>query len=124
MLGFRVWDIQEKIFCSGGSTRRRFINSNGKPIVVWHINKKTMSWAENDPTLFLYLQSTGSFDINKKEIFEGDIVVASDGPNEICFEVKSIPQFYSLINGDSENIKLICLGSKYDDPELLIRTRY
>jgi len=114
---FRAWSKVEKImsdvkkidFCNGEIDARSFEETEIEEVVL--------------------MQSTGLFDKNGKEIFEGDALKNNDYPNQtfICkhsrlqasFQAESLNGLLTLSLWKDEERDWQVLGNIYENPELL-----
>lgn len=126
---FRAYD--------GGSLNRMYqpdevMVGNGD---IWIIDEDSVAgeWIVNNDIHLM--QSTGLFDINGKEIFEGDII--TNGPDVMCMKRHNTLGFYVEQKGEIEFIadcaileefeedakeiadRLEIIGNVYEKPELL-----
>ena len=122
---FRAWDKVKEIF-----TNYQIVDG-----MLYFMDKYTGVWNRDDKEKrFILMQSTGLFDKNGVEIFEGDIV---ENTTQIVylgdrFEVSwnGIYACFQLLNGGkSSNIPLEedfmsyeIIGNIYENPELLEAT--
>lgn len=126
---FRAWDVHEKKMFTNDQliiwNGNVYANDNSKLNVDnlkgWNIDEKYL------------MQSTGLFDKNGKEIFEGDIVVAMSQGVKAIGEVKRRIDGYWLMypawqhgefwhivkNVDTGETGVEIIGNIYENPELL-----
>lgn len=127
---FRAWDVHEKKMFTNDQliiwNGNVYANDNSKLNVDnlkgWNIDEKYL------------MQSTGMFDKNEKEIFEGDIVKYKSGCNTYAEEVAYDKNFggfgvrvdktdiiftFGEMFEDIDTSFLEVIGNIYDNPELL-----
>ena len=78
---FRAWDSVEEKF-----VEHFFITDNG---LICNMEKPTSGYNSPIPiekSELILMQSTGLFDRNGKEIFEGDIVLVLDSPYTVFYD--------------------------------------
>ena len=119
---FRAWIKTEKCFAD-------YIES-----IRFYINEIDLCWGgicESDCFDFegiIFTQSTGLFDKNNKEIFEGDVVLVLDSPYTVFYDIEkgsyrlkphddrwNVDYMSNFSHGGNFEI----IGNIYENPELL-----
>lgn len=121
---FRAW---HKTWEEMGKVKRIRFDDDGNATTVLFIGKVLGVNAKIDE--FDLMQSTGLFDKNGKEIFEGDIIKCTRGcPHEVYLEkeyggkyIGGMPAVYlkGLLEGYAWTGSEEILGNIYENPELL-----
>ena len=123
MLGFRVWDSEEKRFLSTIEERRKItIFDDGMLSIYSH-----EPLSEEDLSRYIPMQSTGIKDCNDILIYEGDILLDGD----TYYLVEDVIGFLTQIeylgdNSEMHDFKFIrpIIGNKFLNPELLERLKW
>ena len=123
MLGFRVWDVENKEFC----TSREFVISMEGDLLEHDGTCMLTAWRSNKS--FIPMQSTGLKDKNGKEIFCRDIIKAEKKINHLLskpelfcvddpFEIHAYWEL-SLVDYCLGIESMEIIGNSFQNPELL-----
>jgi len=131
MLGFRVWDSENKEFCKnnyGSDWRQWCVRDDGRLC-----DRGDDFLEEYEEKRYIPMQSTGIKDFQGTLIYEGDIVwiryllLGTDGKplfnrtETTYLHVENVVDFLQIIGRLSPIDKISCDGNVYDHPKLLER---
>ncbi|AWL26810.1 TPA: hypothetical protein U1B35_001141 [Streptococcus suis] len=125
---FRAWDIFHNKW-----VKHFYITENGLIYNMEQLHRDLIGAVPIEQSGLIVMQSTGLFDVNGKEIFEGDVVLLRDELNEFESDVyeivysrdnlawifydKDSHDFYWMSTCTWDEIEII--GNIYENPELM-----
>jgi uncharacterized phage protein (TIGR01671 family) len=118
MRGFRVYDKVDKKMIDTPVERNLFIAGNGNIVDVDHCDYYLMN-------RYIRLDSTGLYDKNQQEIFDGDIIRQKDIPylgyvswnGQAYWAVFRDGSYNNFLYVNADNTEIV--GNIYEHPELL-----
>lgn len=110
MLGFRVWDVKDKTMIYDGLGF--YANANGTLCdeTEWGVSEL------DDETLYIPMQSTGQYDCQGQEIYEGDVVKRTGIYQTIFVLVIDCRKYWGIFK--EPGVSTI-IGNRFENPDLL-----
>lgn len=125
---FRAWDDENKIMYSPEGLEQPEIEEDTKKTIYSYLSFGVLSiydFGSDDPIEFVPMQSTGWFDKEQKEIFEGDVISVDGNMNQVIWS-EEVAGFVLMANdgmmgmgGDYLNDVSEIIGNIYEDPNLI-----
>lgn len=125
---FRAWDDEEKKMYSPEDLEQPDIKEDTKKTIYCYLSYGVLQiydFREKDPIQFVPMQSTGWFDKNQTEIYEGDIVQIENTIYQIIWS-EDISGFILLstdgvimMGGDYIADEIEIIGNVYENQELI-----
>ena len=122
---FRAWLLAEKKMVRVSAITFFSIGKlEGKVMEILYLseshNRFLKIWAK-DPERFVLMQSTGVLDIDGKEIYEGDVVLPTDGGASLVHWKDGaflVGQYGDMPYVLTDFTSLVIIGNIYENPEL------
>ena len=125
---FRAWDDEAKKMYSPEDLEQPEIKDDTKKTIYCYLSYGVLQiydFREKDPILFVPMQSTGWFDKNQTEIYEGDIVQMENTIYQVIWS-EEISGFILLstdgvimMGGDYIADEIEIIGNVYENQELI-----
>ncbi|HAQ39602.1 MAG TPA: hypothetical protein DCM73_01390 [Clostridiales bacterium] len=125
---FRAWDDEAKKMYSPEGLEQPDVKDDTKKSIYCYLSYGVLQiydFREKEPVQFVPMQSTGWFDKERNEIYEGDVVQIEDAIYQIIWR-KEISGFILLstdgvimMGGDYITDDIEICGNIYENPELI-----